>query len=279
MSISLSSDQLARFVADLLAHREKFTLNDTEYADQILKISLNTYKKCTRLPDGAVLTFKRHTFVSIFSNTGLKPQDYGLKISVPSQASPFGGYQKSDFLFLCGRYFLYRRTFLTARHITRSILEISPSTSQECLSFDEFHSYMAEVGTREQLRYRGDVYMNKERNILSLPSFDNGRVRLTLLQPERLGSDRIKMRGAVLTYGNPKGYWQPTVSSVFVDGPVRDTRAATKELRTIMQADTSDYASPSAELARVEEHATIMTPLMWARSAYSDFPGPEGETQ
>jgi len=92
----------------------------------VLKISLNTYKKCVQ-PGDESLVLKRHTFVSIFANTNLDPRRYGLAITLPSDVSPFGGYQKSDFQFLCGQYFLYRRSFLTARHITCSILEIRPS--------------------------------------------------------------------------------------------------------------------------------------------------------
>ena len=188
MSISLSGRQRDRFKADLQAHRETFSLNDGEYADQVLKVSLNTYKKCVQA--NGPLALKRHTFVNIFANTALDPRNYGLAIGVPSQVSPFGGYQKNDYKFLCGRFFLYRRSFLTARHITRSILDIRPSESHECLSFTELHYYTSEVGAREESRYHGDVYMNQERSILSLPAYSQGQVRLTHLQPERLGAKR-----------------------------------------------------------------------------------------
>jgi len=266
MTINLAGRQRARFRTDLLAHREAFSLNDAEYADQVLKVSLNTYKKCVQLVGGEALALKRHTFVSIFTHTALDPKNYGLSIGVPSQVSPFGGYQKDDFRFLCGRFFLYRRTFLTARHITRSILEICPSESQECLSFNELHHYTAEVGVREEIRYHGDVYMNQERTILSMPAYSQGQVRLTLLQPERLSTKgRIKMRGAVLAFGNPKGYWQPTVACVFVDGPIDDRRSNPRDLCKTIMDGSEEHAALSAELARVEEHGTIMTPLMWTK--------------
>jgi len=265
MTISLSGRQRVRFRTDLLAHREAFSLNDAEYADQVLKVSLNTYKKCVQVVGGGALALKRHTFVSIFTHTALDPKNYGLAIGVPSQISPFGGYQKDEFSFLCGRFFLYRRTFLTARHVTRSILEIRPSESQECLSFNELHYYTAEVGVREEIRYHGDVYMNQERTILSMPAYSQGQVRLTLLQPERLSSKgRVKMRGALLAFGNPKGFWQPTVACVFVDGPIEDRRADPRALCKTILHTSEEYASLSAELARVEEHGAIVTPLMWS---------------
>jgi hypothetical protein len=265
MTISLSGRQRDRFKADLQAHRETFSFNDAEYADRVLKVSLNTYKKCVQSGAGSVLSLKRHTFISIFTNTALDPKSYGLSIGVSSQASPFGGYHKNDFQYLCGRFFLYRRTFLTARHITRSILEIRPSESQECLSFSELHYYTAEVGVREEIRYHGDIYMNRERSILSLPAYFEGQVRLTHLQPERSGGKgKLKMRGAVLAFGNPKGYWQPTVSCVFVEGPIDQKRSDFRELCKTILNTSEEYAALSDELARVEEHATIITPLMWA---------------
>jgi hypothetical protein len=266
MTISLSARQRLRFRADLLAHREAFSLNDAEYADQVLKVSLNTYKKCVQVIVGESLALKRHTFVSIFTHSALDPKNYGLSIGVPSQVSPFGGYQKDEFRFLCGRFFLYRRSFLTARQVTRSLLEIRPSESQECLSFNELHYYTAEVGVREEIRYHGDVYMNQERTILSMPAYFQGQVRLTLLQPERLSSKgKVKMRGAVLAFGNPKGYWQPTVSCVFVDGPIEDKRTNPRDLCKTIVEGSEEHAALSAELARVEEHGTIMTPLMWSK--------------
>src|SRR5262245_35657435 len=271
MTISLSGRQRVRFRTDLLVHREAFSLNDAEYADQVLKVSLNTYKKCVQLVGGA-LALKRHTFVSIFTHTALDPKKYGLSIGVSSQFSPFGGYQKDEFSFLCGRFFLYRRSFLTARHVTRSILEIHPSESQECLSFKELHYYTAEAGVgpslyqREEIRYHGDVYMNQERTILSMPAYFQGQVRLALLQPERLRSKgKVKMRGAVLAFGNPKGYWQPTVACVFVDGPIDDKKSNPRDLCKTISDGSEDYAAFSAELARVEEHGTIITPLMWSK--------------
>ena len=265
MTISLSEPQLSRFKMDLLAHRETFALNDADYAADVLKISLNTYKKCLHA-SGKPLALKRHTFVSIFANAVLDPKNYGLAIGVPSQSSPFGGYQKSQFQHLCGRHFLYRRSFLTARHITRSILDIHPSENQECLSFKEWHHYTAETGAQQELYYHGDVYMNRERNVLSLPAYFEGQVRLTHLLPERVNPKKMRMRGALLAFGNPKGIWQPTVSCVFVEGPIEDKRASLKDLCTTITEGSNEYTAFSAELARVEEHATIITPLMWAKS-------------
>ena len=266
MTITLAGRQRERFKADLRTHRETFSLNDAEYADQVLKVSLNTYKKCVQPESGGTLALKRHTFLSIFANTALDPKNYGLSIGLPSQVSPFGGYLKTDFRFLCARYFLYRRSFLTARHITRSVLEIRLSDSHECLSFSELHYYTSEVGAREEIHYQGDVYMNRERSILSLPAYFEGQVRLMLLQPERLGTKgRIKMRGAVLAFGNPKGHWQPTVSGVFVDGPIEEKRQHPRDLCKTILDSAEEYAVYSAELSRVEEHATIITPLMWAK--------------
>ena len=48
MTISLTGQHRDRFIAELRAHRETFLISDAEYAEQVLKVSLNTYKKCVR---------------------------------------------------------------------------------------------------------------------------------------------------------------------------------------------------------------------------------------
>ncbi len=101
MSTSLSGRHLLRFSADLRAHRATFSLNDAEYADQILKVSLNTFKKCVQ-PDSDKLLLKRHTLLNILANAGLNPRGYGLAMTLPSQSSLFGGYHASDYGHLCG---------------------------------------------------------------------------------------------------------------------------------------------------------------------------------
>ena len=81
--IVLEGVDYARFKTDLREHRAKFALNDVEYAEQVLKISLNTFKKCVNSPDRVALT--RPTFLHLFANTGLRPKDYGLPLSLPAE--------------------------------------------------------------------------------------------------------------------------------------------------------------------------------------------------
>jgi len=54
---------------------------------------------------------------------------------------------------------------------------------------------------------------------------------------------------------------------VFVDGPIedKDKRLHARDLCKTIQDTSEEYAALCGELARVEEHATIMTPLMWAK--------------
>ena len=121
---------------------------------------------------------------------------------------------------------------------------------------------------REEIHYRGDVYLNQERSILSMPAYFEGQVRLTLLHmPERRGGrERRKMRGALLAFGIPKGYWQPTISSVYVEGPIDDKRANPRGLCRTNGAEVEGYQALSSELAHTEEHATINVPLMWFKA-------------
>jgi len=268
MTISLTGQHRDRFIAELRAHRGTFLISDAEYAEQVLKVSLNTYKKCVRSAGRAPLKLKRHTLISVCTRVGLDPKAFGLSIGIPAKISPFGGYRKDDYGFLTGTFFLYRRSFLTARHITRSILEIYSSDTKECLEFHELHHYVSKSGVRDEQHYGGDVHLNEERSVLSMPAYFGGQVRLTLLlMPEHAGGKvrPLKMRGAALVFGIPRGYWQPTLSCVFVEGPIDDRRSNLKELCKTILAGTEEYAPLSAELAHAEDHATIMTPLMWSK--------------
>src|SRR5262245_54117151 len=94
MTISLPGQHRDRFIADLRAHRETFSISDAQYAEQVLRVSLNTYKKCVRSNGGPPLTLKRHTFIGICTRVGLDPKAYGLSIGMPTQVSPYGGYRK-----------------------------------------------------------------------------------------------------------------------------------------------------------------------------------------
>ena len=191
MTISLTGQHRDRFIAELRAHRGTFLISDAEYAEQVLKVSLNTYKKFVRSTGRAPLKLKRHTLISVCTRVGLDPKAFGLSIGIPAQIAPFGGYRKDDYGFLTGTFFLYRRSFLTARHITRSILEIYPSDTKECLEFHELHYYVSESGVRDEQHYGGDVHLNEERSVLSMPAYFGGQVRLTLLlMPEHAGGQR-----------------------------------------------------------------------------------------
>ena len=278
MLISLQGRQRERFRKDLHHHRETFSLNDADYAAQVLKISLNTLKRCLEPETGAALTLKRSTFISVFANAGFDPKRYGLVAALPAQGSQFGGYQKKDYQFLCGRHFVYRRSFLTALNINRCVLEISINEMKECLSFHEIQHYVSDSGVRDEQHYDGDIYMNRERSILSLPAYFEGQVRLTLIHIPQipLKKEPLKMRGAVLTFGVPKGFWQPTAGCVYVEGPVTARQANLKDLSATIRPGDERYDVLSAELAHTEEHATIMTPLIWhkARNPVSHIPQP-----
>ena len=104
MSISLSGRPRDRFKVDLQAHRETFSLDDGEYADQVLKVSLNTYKKCVQA--NGPLALKRHTFVNIFANTALDPRTMALRLASRARSRRSADTRRR-LKFLCGRFFLY----------------------------------------------------------------------------------------------------------------------------------------------------------------------------
>jgi hypothetical protein len=268
MTITLRGQARSRFGRDLSAHRQSFTLNDAEYASEVLKVSLNTFKKCLQASGTTPLSLSRGTFVRIFTNAELDPKAYGLSVSLPLRNSIYGSYDKHDYKHLCGRYFLYRRSFLTAQNITCSVIEIDVNETKECLSFHELHYYVSDSGVRDEQHDYGDIHLNHERTILSMPSHFEGQVRLTLVHmPQKLAPhEKVKMRGALLAFGIPKGYWQPVLTSIFIEGPIRRKQADLKELCRTIRGGTDEFARLSAELAQTEEHSTINTIAMWQRA-------------
>jgi hypothetical protein len=265
VNIILEGDHYAKFRADLLAHRDRYPLNDAEYVDQVLRISLNTFKRCINAEGHLSLT--RPTFLHIFVNTGLNPREYGLPMALPIRESPYGGYDKNEYHFICGRLFMYRRSFLTAANINKSVLDVYTNNKKECLSFTEYLCYVSDSGLPHEQTYEGDVHVDGDRATLSFLTLLGGQVRLTLVSmpPRPIGKELVKLRGALLTHGMPKGFWQPTVSCVFADGPHGSNRGPPRELCGTIRPDSDDFQRISAELAHSEENATVITPLMWHR--------------
>ena len=260
---SLKGMELERFVNDLRAHRAGYTANDYSYANDVLKVSLNTYKKCMQSPKIGELSLQRSKLINILSHAELDPKAYGLNVTVHGSDNRFGNYQKSKFKYLCGRHLIYRRSFLTARDITCGVLDINQSKIQECLSFTERHHYMSEQRQVQKLEYSGDIYMDEGQALLSLPAYENGKVRLMQLVPERVDK-QIKMRGALLTFGSPKGIWQPTMSCIYAVGPIKDDKISDWELCQTISSNSKEYETLSAHLEHVERFTTNITPLMFA---------------
>ncbi len=123
MPIVLAGAARKRFRDAIRAHRNRSTENDASYAKDILKVSLNTFKKCVS-PDDR-LSLKRHSLINILKATGLDPASFGLEISLPAQGTPYGGYSRAEYSFIAGRYLLFRRSFLTGLNITRAVLDIA----------------------------------------------------------------------------------------------------------------------------------------------------------
>ena len=193
----LKDSDLDHFVRDLRAHRARHSVNDYTYANDILKISLNTYKKCIQSPAVGELSLQRSKLINILSRADLDPGAYNLNIVLLGSDQRFGNYQNSKFQYLCGRHLVYRRSFLTARDITCGVLAIAQSKVQDCLTFTERHQHTADPGLLQQREHRGDIYMDEGQALLSLPAYENGKVRLMQLVPERIGNE-VVMRGALL---------------------------------------------------------------------------------
>lgn len=267
MLVKLEDSHRSRFREDLTAHRAISQLNDADYAEKILGVSLNTFKKC--VAEDSVLALKRHTFNAIVANTGLDPGRYGSGMQKPQVRTDYGGYTKADFGFMAGQYVLYRRSFLTAENIVRAVVTIEWSESKGCLTFEERLRYVSDAGVVQSFDTEGDVYMHADRMLMTFLSIKEGEVRLTMLHvpSRRTGTNLlgpIRTTGAVLTHGFPKRFYQPVVSAVAMEQlPRTRRRTALLALSKTIPPESEEFTRPAADLKIAEEHAVVLAPLLW----------------
>ena len=269
MDIKIAGARRADLRADVLGHRSKSSLNDAEYARSVLHVSLNTFKKC--IGGEPELILKQRTFNNIVANIGRAPKHFGVAAAGVLPPSEFGGYAKADYAYLAGRYIIYRRAIDNGHEITRAVLEISWNESQSCLSFVETRRFNTD-GKWRSSDFKGNIYMHAERVLMGLLAIDNGDTRLTLLHiPSRHVSGSVsgvlRSSGVVLTHGYPRRFFQPVVSPVTIEAipPAKKSMTANAICIT-MAPGAPDYARVAQDLIVAEEHAVVMTPLMW-RSA------------
>ncbi len=273
MNITLSSGARTRFRNDVAAHRTGAGTTDKDYADNVLGISLNTLKKILNPEDRGELVLKSGTFVSICRAAALNPETYDVPIKISSKGTPFGSYVRADFDYLEGTYIIQRRSFLTALNIVRGALEIEWDKRLQCLGFTERHSYTTDSGAPYETTYRGQLHIRRDRNIISFVQLQNGEARLTLVNsPDRPPAGpgvkpRIKARGAILTYGNPRDFYQPIVSAVVLEQLSTNTGSNLNQLCKTLKPGSDEYTQASAELKHAEDQTVVMTPLMWRKLA------------
>jgi hypothetical protein len=266
MDVLMSGEERRQFREGLLGVRAKSSLNDAEFAHNILRVSLNTFKKC--VADSADLRLKRRSFNAIVGNAGLDRNTFlSMGATLPT-ASAYGGYSKSEFGYLVGRYLLYRRSFQNGIDISRAVLDIEWCDRQGCLIFNEMRRYRTDGNLWQANDIKGTITIHAERVLMGLLAMDNGDVRLTLLHiPSRnvygtqLGT--IRTSGAVLTHGYPKRYFQPVVSAVTIEAisPTLKTRSP-NELCVLIKPGDPEHAAADEEMRIADEHAVVMTPLM-----------------
>lgn len=272
MAVELIGDDRVRFARDLVRHRDTFPIKDADYAERVLSVSLNTYKRCINEGDYPRLALKRHSFINIFQRSGLDPQHYGLRIALPLQSARHGGYTQEEYAYLAGRYVFSRRSFLTGMNIVRGVLDVTWQEQQQCYVFQEVLYYTTNSGVPYETSNHGEIHIRKDRNLMFLVAFENGAVRLTMLHiPEKPDAARaataLRTRGALLTYGNPRDFYQPIVSAVVFEKRSEKTGGDAKKLCATIKPGTPDYAVLSADLRHAEEHAVVMTPMLRSRQA------------
>ncbi len=177
-------------------------------------------------------------------------------------SSRYGGYGKGEFAYIEGRYFCYRRSFLTGKKITRSVLDIRWNDALGALSFDERLRYVSDGGVEQITHYAGEIHMHLDRVLMTLLSIDEGEVRAAMVNvPEKraTSSGTRKLRGVLLTHGYPKSFYQPVISAVAIELASPEHSDVQGET---MEPGHPDFERVERDLRLAEEHAVVMTPLL-----------------
>jgi hypothetical protein len=258
----------------LIKHRQGYAQSEGVYAKTVLKVALNTYKKCIAVPNGEPLGLKRQTLIGVLKAAHIDPTSVGIDVVLPASVEQYGSYDPAEYSFLVGQYFLHRRSFQTGLNIVRGVFEIKIDPQKRCLAFEEFHRYIADGGIADESHYTGEIYMNPDRSLFSMLAITGGQTRLMMTQsPVRNGPGSagslpragVRLRGAVLTHGLGKGVWQPTVSAVSIESlPERQWKQAKSSCRTI-KPDDPEFEALDREISHAENYASVMTPLMYNR--------------
>ena len=272
MPLELPASHRRKFAEHLRRHRDRHSVTDLEYSDNILKVSINTYKKCLEANAKAPLALQRATFVKLFENAQLEPSDYGMNFNLPLHNQAHGGYTQDDYGFIAGRYLTHRRSFLTGANITRSVLDITWNVDGAFLAFHEHLHYIADNGAEQHGSYKGEIFMHKDRVLMSLLTIRDGEVRVTMVhvpekRPLKHVNNPVKMLGALVTHGYPKHFFQPVVSPVLIEeAPSAATASPVDKLCGTISPDDREFARVAKELQHAEDHAVVMTSLL-ARKA------------
>lgn len=264
MGIELDDATRQRLRRDLMEHRATHPVSDLEYVRRVLKISLNTFKRCIADTSGP-LRVKRQTLRAIAGSLRLRTSDYPLPFVVPEPAALQGGYEREAFAFLVGRYVQYRRACDGGKNLSRSTVDLFSDEERGCLGFAEQTRRATPSGPAQTIAFRGEVFMHGERMLMSLLGIVEGEVRLTLLhtpkrRPGMPDADAIGMRGAQLAHGAPKGYVQPVVTPVLLE-EARHSPGRGGPDGVVTPADP-DFRRADRILADIEMGSVVMTPLL-----------------
>jgi hypothetical protein len=177
MTVILTGEARDRFRQDLVAHRQRSPLTDAEYVRTGLRVSLNTWKRCVGAEPE--LTLKMQTFRLLTRQAGLDPTLYVAEVGTDERGADYGRYLRAEWGFLERRFFLHRRSFLTAENITRSVLDIDWDDEEGCLRFREAIRYVSDGGVPQAVDNHGRIYMHAEQALMTLLSIRDGEVRST----------------------------------------------------------------------------------------------------
>jgi hypothetical protein len=268
MSVILSGETRSRLRTVLSEHRARSIMTDADYCEDMLRVSLNTFKKC--IGSEPHLSLKRHTLTGLLARIGTSLPELEHAAATTPVNVDYGGYTRESHGYLEGRYMVFRRHFSRPENITRAVLDIAWDTTASALRWSELRRFRSEAtGEMVANDMHGHVTMHQERILMGLLCVDRGDARLTLLHvpPRHAFASKLgfsESLGVVVTHGYPKRFFQPVVSPIAIKSVEAKKRHAPPEtLCKILTPGTTEFETANRHLCIAEEQSCEMTSLTW----------------
>jgi len=165
-----------------------------------------------------------------------------------------GGYSRSSSQDYEGAYFGYRRSLTHPDEFIRSVFTIRWNQEKRLLEFNEYHEFLDRAGRPVNFSQDGEIYVSAKIGLVHMVTVTQGAVRLVTLSK----MDDETMRGCVLTQRKRPGFYQPSVSAIYLHRLGGCDPGAHKDKIGPIRLGDRDYEGVEKEIGRVERDFVLI---------------------